>query len=345
MALSICRTIPFKYLGTKQMSSFGSGGLKVAVTGGLSDISKYLSIMLLQSGWFQEVAIHDDKNTKPFVLELSHIDSPTKVTSHSGPKGLKTCFKDANIVVIGAGVEKHEAKENQFEKNACIVVRQAKACTDFCPDACVCLMTNPVNSLVPAIMEVYRGVFRTVFPNLIMGINAMDVMRANTFIAEVLNIPPEEVTVPVVGGRSSNTVVPLLSRTNPCTDLTMDEVVKITRALQEAGDEVRRAKEGKGSAALSTAYAATKAVTSVAKGLLDRPDVIECAFVQTNIMPCVNYFATEVHFGPKGIQKVNGIPQLSGYECCLLETAVPHLQKDIEKGEQYVKKLIESGNL
>lgn len=77
--------------------------------------------------------------------------------------------------------------------------------------------TNPVNSLVPMACEVLKkgGSYN---PNGVFGITALDTVRANTFVAHVQGLEPECVMVPVVGGHSSETIIPVLSQAKPCAE-------------------------------------------------------------------------------------------------------------------------------
>lgn len=43
----------------------------------------------------------------------------------------------------------------------------------------------------------------------------LDVVRANTFIAEAKNLDVNQVNVPVVGGHSGVTIIPLISQATP----------------------------------------------------------------------------------------------------------------------------------
>lgn len=40
----------------------------------------------------------------------------------------------------------------------------------------------------------------------------LDVLRANTFVAEAIGTAPEAVSVPVIGGHAGVTILPLLSQ-------------------------------------------------------------------------------------------------------------------------------------
>lgn len=54
-------------------------------------------------------------------------------------------------------------------------------------------------------------------------------------------------------------------------------------------------------------------------------------------MEGVNYFAAPIELGPNGLMRNLGVPNLSEYECNLLQRAIPYLQNDIKKGEDFVK--------
>ena len=40
----------------------------------------------------------------------------------------------------------------------------------------------------------------------------LDVVRAQTFVADILGVDPKEVSVPVIGGHAGITILPLLSQ-------------------------------------------------------------------------------------------------------------------------------------
>ena len=58
------------------------------------------------------------------------------------------------------------------------------------------------------------GRFRagTYDPRKLLGVTKLDVVRANTFIAEILGIAPADVSVTVIGGHAGATILPLLSQ-------------------------------------------------------------------------------------------------------------------------------------
>ena len=73
------------------------------------------------------------------------------------------------------------------------------------------IISNPVNSTVPITAEVYKkaGVYD---PKKILGVTTLDVVRSNTFAAQLKGLSIEDVFVPVVGGHAGITILPLLSQ-------------------------------------------------------------------------------------------------------------------------------------
>ena len=57
-----------------------------------------------------------------------------------------------------------------------------------------------------------RGVYD---PRRVFGVTTLDVVRANTFVAEAKDLDVAHVNVPVIGGHSGETIVPLLSQATP----------------------------------------------------------------------------------------------------------------------------------
>lgn len=70
--------------------------------------------------------------------------------------------------------------------------------------------TEPVESMVPLVSEIQR--LRNVYnPRKLLGCVELHCVRANTVLADFLRVPPESVRVPVIGGATPNTMVPVLS--------------------------------------------------------------------------------------------------------------------------------------
>jgi malate/lactate dehydrogenase len=69
------------------------------------------------------------------------------------------------------------------------VRNRLQAAAEVCPDAIVAIISNPVNSTVPIAAEIYKkaGKYN---PKKIFGVSTLDIVRANTFIAELKGLDP-----------------------------------------------------------------------------------------------------------------------------------------------------------
>uniref|UniRef100_A0A0A9CTD5 Pco104294 n=1 Tax=Arundo donax TaxID=35708 RepID=A0A0A9CTD5_ARUDO len=85
-------------------------------------------------------------------------------------------------------------------------------------------------------------------PKRLLGVTTLDVVRANTFVGEVLGLDPRDINVPVIGGHAGVTILPLLSQLSPPCSFTPEEVSYLTSRIQNGGTEVVEAKAGSGSA-------------------------------------------------------------------------------------------------
>lgn len=226
-------------------------------------------------------------------------------------------------------------RDDLFNTNAGVVATIAKAISKSCPKALVGIITNPVNSCVPIASEVLKqaGAYD---PNRIFGVSTLDVVRACAFIGEASNNNPLDVKIPVIGGHSGVTIIPLLSQVQPSVTFPEAKIKALTERIQEAGTEVVKAKAGAGSATLSMAYAGARFALSLVRALKGDSNVVECSYVRSDVT-AATYFATPLKLGKNGIEQNLGLPKLNAYEQSLLEAAIPELQKNIKKGEDFVK--------
>lgn len=120
------------------------------------------------------------------------------------------------------------------------------------------MISNPVNSTVPIVAEVLKS-HKVFNPKKLFGVTTLDVVRASTFTAEITSgSSPSDLVIPVVGGHSGKTIIPLFSQAKPSVKIPEDKLQALTTRVQFGGDEVVKAKDGAGSATLSMAYAGYK---------------------------------------------------------------------------------------
>lgn len=328
----------FRPNNLRNFSTTAQKNVKVAVLGASGGIGQPMSLLLKHSPLITHLSLYDIAHTPGVAADLSHMNTKPKVTGHMGPDQLKAALQGCDIVVIPAGVPRKPGmtRDDLFNTNASIVRDLAEGCAQTCPKAMICIISNPVNSTVPIASEIFkkRGVYD---PNRIFGVTSLDVVRANAFVAEIKGYDPATVNVPVVGGHSGVTIVPLLSQATPPVSLAQDKLEALTKRIQEAGTEVVQAKAGAGSATLSMAFAGARFAFALASAMKGKEGVVECAFIKSSETEA-SYFATPLLLGPNGMTKNLGLGKLSPYETELVKIALPELKANIKKGEEFVAK-------
>lgn len=121
-------------------------------------------------------------------------------------------------------------RDELFTKNAGIVSALITGVAKWCPKAYVLVISNPVNSTVPIAAEVLKA--HKVFDACkLFGVTTLDVVRASTFTAEITGEKdPRKLTIPVVGGHSGDTIVPLLSLATPSVSIPGDKVAGLVHS-------------------------------------------------------------------------------------------------------------------
>merc|ERR1711897_24792 len=97
------------------------------------------------------------------------------------------CLTGCHLVLVPAGMPRKPG----MTKNI------VEACAKHCPDAVLGLIVNPVNSVVPAMCEMWKKA--GLDPKKIVGISTLDVVRANKFVQEITG---KRAQVPVIGGHA-----------------------------------------------------------------------------------------------------------------------------------------------
>jgi malate dehydrogenase len=159
-----------------------------------------------------------------------------------------------------------------FKINAGVIHDLVSGIAKTCPEAFVLIITNPVNSTLPIAVETLKK-HNVYNPAKVFGVTTLDVIRASTFVAHALHLPDSKaLKIPVVGGHSGATILPLLSLCKPAVTLTDEQRDSITHSkcfcqrscntpanyvvgVQFGGDEIVQAKAGAGSATTCMAYA------------------------------------------------------------------------------------------
>ncbi len=309
--------------------------MKVVVLGAAGGIGQALGLLLktdLPAG--TELSLYDIAPVTPGVAaDLSHIPTPVKVEGFSG-EDPSPALVNADIVLISAGMARKPGMDRSdlFNINAGIVENLVTSCADNCPKAMIGIITNPVNTTVAIAAEVLKkkGVYD---PSRLFGVTTLDVIRSSTFVAEKNDRDPRDVSVPVIGGHSGITILPLLSQSG--FDFSDEDAAAMTKRIQNAGTEVVEAKAGGGSATLSMGQAAAKFGLSLVRALNGEKDVIECTYVEGS-GEYARFFAQPVLLGKNGVEKILSFGSLSEFEQNTLNDALETLRSDIKIGEEFI---------
>jgi malate dehydrogenase len=309
----------------------------VAVLGAAGGIGQPLSLLMKMSPNCGELALFDIAATPGVAADVGHVNTPGLVKGFVGDDELGEALTGCDVVVIPAGVPRKPGmtRDDLFKINAGIVQGLVTAVGTHCPGAIINMISNPVNSTVPIAAEVLKGM-GVYDPKKLMGVTTLDVVRAKTFYAEKAGLDVSSVDVPVIGGHAGVTILPLFSQATPVADLDAETIDALTKRTMDGGTEVVQAKAGKGSATLSMAYAGALMADSCLRGLNGEPGVVECSFVESGVVPGLEFFSTKVKLGPNGVEEVMGMGDLNAYEAQCLEEMKEELAGSIQKGKDFV---------
>jgi len=318
--------------------------MKVTVCGASGGIGQPLSLLLkMQLPPGTTLSLYDVVNVVGVAVDLSHVNTSVKVEPYQGDlkqpdntTELEKALKDADVVIVPAGMPRKPGmtRDDLFKINAGIIKQLINAIAKVCPKALIGIITNPVNSTVPIAAEILKqhNVYNR---NRLFGVSILDVVRSETFVAELKNLDAAKVKVHVIGGHSPETMLPVLSQVHGVS-FTHDEVDALTKKIAEAGTVVVNAKDGSGSATLSMAYAGAKFAMALVRALQGETGIVECAYVQVDNME-TRFFGMPVELGKDGIAKILALPKLSDYEQNIYKGLIDPLQKNIETGLNFAK--------
>lgn len=354
--------------------------IKICVLGAAGGIGQSLSLLLKTQIHYLlpshtnktiNLSLYDinEEAINGVATDLSHIDTPINM-SWFAKGSIGKCLQGANVIVIPAGMPRKPGmtRDDLFNINASIIRDLTDSIYQHCDlsKVFVLVISNPVNSLVPVMHYRFKqllngkadaGIERRVF-----GITKLDIVRASTFLKGEYERATGHVGsnmpfVPVIGGHSGETIVPLFSQNNWSQVLSNDVLQNLIYRVQYGGDEVVKAKNGKGSATLSMAHAAFKCVQDFVNLIVgnvheidsinfatlrdfeDRP-IAQGAEKLLNRIENTSFFAIPMSINLQGTSSVNYnlLNNLNAHETNeLLPLCLTKLKKNIESGKVFVE--------
>ncbi|OMJ29598.1 putative malate dehydrogenase, mitochondrial [Smittium culicis] len=324
--------------------------VRVAVLGAAGGIGQPLSLLIKLNKDVTALHMYDIVRCPGVAADISHINTNSTVTAFQGNDSLKDCLTGMDIVVIPAGVPRKPGmtRDDLFGVNAGIVRDLIQAVSENCPNALVCIISNPVNSTVPIAAEILKknGVYD---PKRLFGVSSLDIVRASRFVRDIRPDFDASTPIPVIGGHSGNTIVPILSHIQNLVNLSQDEIKTLTHRIQFGGDEVVQAKNGEGSATLSMAYAGYRFVSSLISAI-NGQSTTECCYIDLSVDPAgadyyrqlgasdLAFFSVNASIGPNGVSSILPLSSISSFEKDLVKAAVSPILSNIAAGVSFVNK-------
>lgn len=311
-------------------------GFKVAVLGAGGGIGQPMSLLLKLNPRIKQLALFDVARTAGVAADISHCCTHAQVSGYTGMEEINGALEGADVVIIPAGVPRKPGmtRDDLFNINAGIVKGLADACGKACPKAMFLIISNPVNSTVPIFAQALKnqGVYNK---QRLFGVTTLDVVRANTFVAENQGADVSKTHVPVIGGHAGTTILPLLSNV-PGAKFSEEDIAALTHRIQFGGDEVVKAKDGAGSATLSMAFAGNMFAGKLLDAMSGSKNVVECSFVDnSNVDPSLSFFSSPIRLGPNGVEEILPMPSMSAFEKDVFDKMIPDLAAQAKKGFEF----------
>jgi len=345
------------FQATRCLSTSAANAAKVVVVGGAGGIGQPMSMLLKMDPNVSHVSVFDLVGAPGVAADLSHIDTVASASGHGmTPKqfagdaaidnqaefqaaAFDEALAGADVVVIPAGVPRKPGMTRQdlFEVNAKLNRDFATAVSKNCPKAMVAIISNPVNSTVPIFAEQMKKL-GTYDANRVFGVTTLDIVRAQTFLADATGLDVASLKIPVIGGHAGASILPVLSQSTPPVKphLSEEQIAALTTRIQNGGTEVVMAKAGAGSATLSMAKAGAQFAISLIKAMKGEEGIVECTYVESDVVDGCQWFATPCLLGKNGLEKNLGLPELDAFETEKLAEAVAELKPSITEGIDFI---------
>lgn len=311
---------------------------QVTVVGGASDIGQTLSLLLQSEPAINKLVVHDNRrHTLGVVMDLSHIPTGKSIKGYTGEDTLEISLKDADIVIAAGGLvwKPGITKMLWMSVNTEFVITLTKqiAKMDYMPF--LGIVTEPINCLIPMAAEVLRhhGAYDS---RKLFGITGVDALRAKAMFSAQTGFNSKNCYVPVIGGHSKNTVIPLLSQSKPASNIDAKTCQDFTEKLRDFDDQIIKATQGF-APTLSVAHSTLLFTRSLINAMNGQPTKVH-AFIENNDFG-TDYFGGLVHLNSQGVKDMERYTSLTPFELQLLERSLEELRRDVSKGKKSFRML------
>lgn len=309
---------------------------QVTILGAANEIGQTVSLLLRAQPSITKLVIHDTLDLTPGVLmDVAHIPSESSVMGFTGVDTLDRALKNCDLVIATGGMIRKPGitKKSWLSANTDFIKTIAVKISKCVPMPFVGIVTEPVNSMVPMAAEIMRN-HGNFDGKKLFGVTAIDAIRAQCLYAAENNLFPRECYVPVIGGHSDKTMVPLLSQAKPRIDMNEKVIQEFALRIRKCDEMVIKAKKG-WSPTLSASFSVLVFVRGILEVLEGRQNRLH-AFVENNDFG-TSYFSGLVTVNKNGAGEMQRYSDLSKYEVHLLERSIDQLRKDISKGRKILE--------
>jgi malate dehydrogenase len=257
---------------------------------------------------------------------LGYTGSITGTTDPASTSEAETSWsktKDSSIVVITSGLARKPgmSRDDLLAKNVQIVKEVCQKVAEFCPEAIVIVVANPLDAMV------YTAAKVTGFPkNRIMGMaGVLDAARFSYFIASQLGVSSEDVRGILMGGHGDD-MVPLPRFTTvagvPITELLDKETInRLIERTRKGGIEIV---DLLGSSAY---YAPAAGIVKMAEAIITDSHAMMpcCVYCQKEYNVGGYFVGVPVILGKAGVEKIVEL-KLNADERAEFDKSVSHVK-------------------
>lgn len=310
--------------------------IQISVIGAANGIGSNLSLLLKQNPKVRHLKLYDyDERIKGVGMELALMSGGPSVTAYES-ENLGPAIESSDLVVMVSRTYRKPGatREQMIAANAPAVYQLCKAIVNHNPETFLAISTNPLNSIIPfACGMLFK--YKCYNPFKIFGITHIDTARSRAFAADALQINPRHISVPVIGGHSNETIIPLFSNLTPTNySVNQCQADMLTRLVRKAGTEVLLQKQGSESSTLAMAWSIHEFVDGLIDAICGSEVVLNCYTANPHFG--TKFFSGPTNIGCYGIRQTCCDLPMSDYECYLLNAATTAINRDVAIGEDYV---------
>ena len=239
-----------------------------------------------------------------------------------------SAIRDSDVVVHTAGIARKPGMDRMdlLKTNVNIARQASTAIAEYAPNAVVIAVANPLDVISMAVLRETGFALKKVVG--MAGI--LDSTRFRYFIAEALDVLPEDVQAMVLGGHG-DTMVPLPRYTSvggfPITDLmSADKIEQLVERTRKGGGEIVSYLK-RGSAYYAPGASVAKMVEAVVKD--EKRLAAASAYLRGEYGYSGVFLGVPVLLGRNGVEKIYEL-ELTPEEKKALDNSVAHVQEGVE---------------